>query len=342
VPPSSGGAGSPSEPGDPMPAAMSAIRFDLRRAPFSPVGLPDMHRELLAMSRWADEHGFAAVTISEHHGVDFISAPTALAGAILGATTNAHVMVNALLITLHDPVRLAEQVATLDLVSGGRFTLVAGLGYKTEEFEMAGVDRRRRGAIAEEYVNVLLQAWTGEPFEWQGRQIVVTPTPASPAAAMLWMGGSVRASAARAARLRLPFFTMSVDPAVGEAYAEECEKVGFTEGVFMFPNGPSFVHVAEDPDAAWAALADYAVYDASSYSSWQSSDHDNVVALDATSVEDLKASGMWQVLTPDECIDLARRTGSVALHPLMGGIPFELGWESLQLYADKVMPALAD
>ena len=50
---------------------------------------------------------------------------------------------------------------------------------------------------------------------------------------------------------------------------------------------------------------------ASSYSSWQSSDHDNVVALDATSVEDLKASGMWQVLTPDDCIDLARRTGLV-------------------------------
>jgi hypothetical protein len=48
------------------------------------------------------------------------------------------------------------------------------------------------------------------------------------------------------------------------------------------------------------------------------------------------------VLTPDECIDLGRRVGSVALHPLMGGIPFDLGWESLQLYVDKVMPALAD
>ena len=324
-----------------MPA-MSAIRFDLRRAPFATVSLADMHRELLEMSRWADQQGFAAVTISEHHGVDFISAPTALAGALLGATSTAHVMVNALLITLHDPVRLAEQVATLDLVSGGRFTIVAGLGYKTEEFEMAGVDRRRRGAIAEDHVEVLLKAWTGETFEWQGRRVVVTPTPASPPAAMLWMGGSVRASAARAARLRLPFFTMSVDPAVGEAFREECEKVGFDEGVFMFPNGPSFVHVAEDPDAVWDAIGRYAVYDASSYSSWQSGDHDNVVALDATSVDDLKASAMWQVLTPDECIDLGRRVGSVALHPLMGGIPFDLGWESLQLYVDKVMPALAD
>jgi hypothetical protein len=49
---------------------------------------------------------------------------------------------------------------------------------------------------------------------------------------------------------------------------------------------------------------------------------------------------MWQVLTPDECVDLARRTGSVALHPLMGGMPVELGWESLQLYVDRVAPRL--
>ena len=63
----------------------------------------------------------------------------------VGATRRAHVMVNALLVPLHDPVRLAESVATLDVTSGGRFTFVAGLGYRPEEFEMAGVDRSRRG-----------------------------------------------------------------------------------------------------------------------------------------------------------------------------------------------------
>src|SRR5690606_36467692 len=118
---------------------------------------------------------------------------------------NARVTVNALLVPLHDPVRLAEQVATLDLASGGRFTFVAGLGYKLEEFEMGGVDRRRRGAIVEEYLTVLRQAWSGQPFEWQGRTIVVTPTPTSPIEMLMWASGSVPASAQRAARLRLPF-----------------------------------------------------------------------------------------------------------------------------------------
>ena len=66
----------------------------------------------------------------------------------------------------------------------------------------------------------------------------------------------------------------------------------------------------------------------------------NPVALAATTVEDLKASGMWKVVTPDECVELARTNGSVALHPLMGGMPPELGWESLQLYVDRVLPQL--
>lgn len=320
-------------------SAMSVLRFDMRRAPFAPVSEADQYRECVEMCRWADDHGFAMVNLSEHHGVDFTSAPTALAGLVLGATRSVRVMVNALLVPLNDPIRLAEQVATLDLASGGRFSFVAGLGYKVEEFEMAGVDRRRRGALTEEYLQVLRQAWSGEPFEWRGRTVVVTPVPSSPVDALVWAGGSVRASAERAARLRLPFFTMSTDPTLGEIYREECEKVGYTTGFFLFPMGPSFTYVTDDPERAWDELAPYAIYDASTYHAWQAGQQDNnAVAVDATTVDDLKASGMWAVVTPDECVELARQHGVVTLHPLMGGIPPELGWASLQLYVDKVQP----
>lgn len=318
----------------------ATIRFDLRRAPFAAVTEAEQYAQCLEMARWADEHGFTAVAISEHHGVDFVSAPTALAGLLLGATRRAHVTVNALLVPLHDPIRLAEAVATLDVTSGGRFTFVAGLAYRHEEFDMAGVDRGQRGALVEEYLQVLRRAWSGEPFEWRGRTVVVTPTPTSAPEQLVWLGGSVRRSAERAARLRLPFFTMSVDPTLGEIYREECAKVGYTTGFFVAPRGPLFTHVAEDPERAWDTIAPYAVYDVVSYNSWQTGDHDNVAASTATTAEELEASGMWQVVTPDECIELARRHGSVVLHPLMGGMPPELGWESLQLVVDKVLPAL--
>jgi alkanesulfonate monooxygenase SsuD/methylene tetrahydromethanopterin reductase-like flavin-dependent oxidoreductase (luciferase family) len=321
-------------------AATAAIRFDLRRAPFAAASEAGLYAESLEMSRWADEHGFSTITISEHHGVDFISAPTALAGLLLGATRQARVIVNALLVPLHDPIRLAEAVATLDVTSGGRFTFVAGLAYRHEEFHMAGVDRGKRGALTEEYLEVLQRAWSGEPFEWRDRTIVASPTPTSAPEQLVWVGGSVRRSAERAARLRLPFFTMSTDPALGDVYREECAKVGYTTGWFMAPAGPLFVHVAEDPERVWDAIAPYALYDVLSYNSWQTGDHDNVAASSATTVDELRASGMWRVVTPDECIDLARQHGSIALHPLMGGMPPELGWNSLELFADKVLPAL--
>ena len=319
--------------------AAFAVRFDMRRAPFAEVTEAEQYAESVAMARWADARGVAAVTVSEHHGVDFVSAPVAHAAAIVGATTNARVMVNALLITLHDPVRLAEALATLDLTSGGRFTIVAGLGYRHEEFEMAGVDRSTRGRLAEEYLEVLRAAWTGDEFEWRGRRVRVTPTPASPIEQVVWVGGSVRRSAERAARLRLPFFTMSVDPAVGDAYRAACAEHDY-DGIFMAPFGPMFVHVAEDPDRAWSEIAPYALYDVQSYASWQTGDQDNPHAIDVATADDLRASGAWLVVTPDECEDLVRRNGSVALHPLMGGMPTAMGWESLELFVDAVLPRL--
>ena len=321
-------------------APVSAIRFDMRRAPFSTVTDAAMHREAVAMTKWADANGFIMCTVSEHHGVDFTSAPLTLAGLLLGATENIRVGLSAMLLPLHDPVRIAEQVATLDLTSNGRFSFTAALGYKLEEFAMAGVDRSRRGAIFEEYIDVLRKAWTGEPFEWRGRTVVVTPVPQTPIERLVSIGGSVPRSAVRAARMGLSFTAMSIDQTLGEIYRAECEKVGFTNGSYRYPTGPSFVHVAEDPERAWAALGAFAVYDAQSYKTWQTGDHDNVVAVGGESVDDLKASGMWQVLTPDECVALARRTGSISLHPLMGGIPFALGWESLQTYLDQVKPRL--
>jgi alkanesulfonate monooxygenase SsuD/methylene tetrahydromethanopterin reductase-like flavin-dependent oxidoreductase (luciferase family) len=321
--------------------AVSAIRFDLRRAPFSPLSDGDLYRQTVEMSEWADARGFGNVVLSEHHGVDFIAAPIAMAGVILGRTRQASVMVSALLVPLHDPIRIAEDVATLDLMSGGRFRFIAGVGYRHEEFAMAGVDRRRRGALTEEYVLAMLEAWKGEPFEWRGRTVVVTPKPESPPMSLLILGGSVKASAERAARLRLGFATMTTDPELGEHYRTACAAVGFEHGFFTYPTGPSFVHVAEDPERAWAQLGEYAVYDATTYSSWQTGDHNNVVDMAGRStVEELRASGMWQVLTPDECVDLATRTGSVALHPLMGGMPLELGWSSLELFVDKVQPRI--
>ncbi len=320
---------------------MLGIRFDLRVPPFAKTTPADQYAACLDMCQWADERGFGVVALSEHHGVDdgFMPAPVTLAAAIAGRTKKLQINIAAVLLPLHDPIRLAEQLATVQLVSGGRLSLVLGLGYRQEEFDMAGVDRKQRGRLLDEYTDVLRRAFTGEPFEWRGRMVRVTPAPPSPPAMLV--GGSTDKAARRAARLRAGFFPAVGDPALKTVYEEACAAEGFT-GFVVMPGGPGFVHVSDDPERDWARIAPHALYDAQTYDAWQTPGQRSQVHVAAKTIDDVRRSGVYCVVTPDECVALARKHGRVLLHPLMGGIPPALGWESLERFAASVLPRLRD
>src|SRR5260221_10285705 len=123
---------------------MIGIRYDLRIPSLSKATHAEQYAACLDQCAWADEAGLDIAVLSEHHGVDdgFMSSPVTLAAAIAGRTKRIQINIAAILVPLHDPIRLAEQLATAALVSGGRIGFVAGLGYRQEEFDMAGVDRR--------------------------------------------------------------------------------------------------------------------------------------------------------------------------------------------------------
>jgi alkanesulfonate monooxygenase SsuD/methylene tetrahydromethanopterin reductase-like flavin-dependent oxidoreductase (luciferase family) len=320
--------------------AMVAIRFDLRVPPFATVTHAELYAACLEQVAWADANGLAAVVLSEHHGVDdgYLPAPLTLAAAIVGRTKRIQVSIAAILVPLHDPVRMAEQLAVLDLMSGGRVGFVAGLGYRQEEFEMAGVERGRRGQLMEEYINVMRQAWTGEPFEWRGRTIRVTPKPQW--GPMVLVGGSTPAAARRGARLRCGFFPAIGDPHLEEVYKAECARLGFQGGFAMLPSGPGFVHVSENPERDWARIAPHAVYDAQTYASWQTPGQRSAMHVEGQTADDVRKSGVYRVVTPEECVRLAQESGRIVLHPLMGGIAPEFGWESLRLFEKKVLPRI--
>jgi alkanesulfonate monooxygenase SsuD/methylene tetrahydromethanopterin reductase-like flavin-dependent oxidoreductase (luciferase family) len=325
--------------------AMLALRYDLRKPDWGPASHAELYAACLEQCEWGDERGFDAVVISEHHGSGdgYLPAPVTMAAAIAGRTKRIMINIAAILVPLHDPVRLAEQLAVADLASGGRVSFVAGLGYRPEEFEMAGADKKRRGKLLEEYVEVMRQAWTGEPFEWQGRTIVVTPTPMTKPHPIVMIGGSGEIAARRAARLRMPFFPAIGDPELQRIYEEECAAVGYGEGFVSLPAGPGFVHVAEDPEAAWAKIGPHALHEANVYESWQTPDQRSQVDVRATTVDEVRKSGVYKVVTPDECVELANELGdfgTLLFHPLMGGIPPELAWQSLELFEAKVLPRL--
>jgi alkanesulfonate monooxygenase SsuD/methylene tetrahydromethanopterin reductase-like flavin-dependent oxidoreductase (luciferase family) len=225
----------------------------------------------------------------------------------------------------------------LDLVSGSRVSLIVVPGYRREEFEMAGIDRAQRWRLVEEYVGVMRKAWTGEPFEWRGRTIRVTPKPRIQPTLMV--GGVTEVAARRAARLRTGFQpSSSSDPRLPESYYAECARLGFDGGFVAISNSIAAVHVSEDLERDWARIAPYALHEAQAYASWG----DPVLAGRAapTTAEELRRSGSYRVVTPDECVALARQTGSILLHPLLAGMAPDLGWASLELFAAKVLPRL--
>ena len=321
-----------------------ALRYDLRAPEWAATQHDAMYRACLEQAEWGEANGVDLVTFSEHHGVDdgYLPAPLTMAGAVIGRTRSTPVLVAACLVPLHDPIRLAEQLTVLDLAGGGRVGIVAGTGYVQGEFAMAGLDRRDRVALQEEAIATLRTAWTGKPFEYRGRTVRVTPTPVSAPHPPMYLGGSAESAARRAARLRLNFYCAVGDLGLRAVYGEECRAVAFP-GVSIVPTWPGFVHVSEDPERAWAQIVDYAWYDASTYRDWQMKGQRSSVQSFAQNLAQLKREGIYRVFTPDECVAFAEEQGpdgKLTLHPLLAGMPLELGWESLELFASKVLPRI--
>uniref|UniRef100_UPI000A5807A5 LLM class flavin-dependent oxidoreductase n=1 Tax=Streptomyces niveiscabiei TaxID=164115 RepID=UPI000A5807A5 len=158
---------------------VSVLRFNLAAPDATPAELAARYQAALRMAAYADGHGVTTVQTEEHHGAEnnWLPSPFTFAGAVLGATERLAVTVSAAIGPLHDPLRLAEDIAVLDLLSGGRLMTVAGIGYRREEYDRAGVPWERRGRLQDELLETLLQAWTGEDFTYRGRKVRVTPRP---------------------------------------------------------------------------------------------------------------------------------------------------------------------
>ncbi|HVM67816.1 MAG TPA: LLM class flavin-dependent oxidoreductase [Acidimicrobiales bacterium] len=323
---------------------MSIARFNMVSPGIAPDRVSETYKAALDMAEYMDRHGFAMATIDEHHGAPdgWMPSTLATAGMLLARTRTMNVALYALLLPLHDPLRVAEDMAVLDLASGGRLSpVVLGLGYRPEEYAMFAKDWANRGRLFDECVDALLKAWTGEPFEFRGTTVRVTPTPLTKPHPVVGIGGTSKAAARRAARFGLPFLPARTLPGLADYYYAQCAERG-VEGFCMEPGDVTvMLHVAEDPDKAWAEVGRHFLHEATTYAAWQTPDIHSSVHSHATTVEALRAEGIYQVLTPAEVIARAKELGELAafnLHPLCGGMPVDQAWESVQLYVDKVLP----
>src|SRR5919199_2432955 len=116
--------------------------------------------------------GFTGVWLSEHHFVDdgYLPSPLVVAAAIAMRTTRMRIGTNVLLLPMHHPLRVAEDAAVADLISGGRFTLRGGQGYGQHEFEVLGFDRKYRPSLFEEGIEIIRQAWEEGRIGYEGKR----------------------------------------------------------------------------------------------------------------------------------------------------------------------------
>ncbi len=295
------------------------------------------------MTAWAESRGCPRVVLSEHHGVDdgYLPSPFVFGAAVAARTSTIRIMVSALVLTLRDPIATAEDVAVLDILSDGRVELTVVPGYVADEFAMFGVPFDGRGALFEEKLEALTGALGGGPTTYRGRTVTVTPPPVQRPRPFVIVGG---AAPRRAARLGDAFLPAVPDAALGEAYVAECRRLGKGDGILLWPSGPMWVFVTDDPDRSWAELGPHALHEANGYGRWAAAAPGASPYRTVDSVDELRASGRYAVVTPEECVALARDLdprSALQLKPLVGGLDPDLGWRSLELFADRVLPALA-
>ncbi len=321
--------------------------YDFRNPEPRALGNEALYRALLDQIVWGEDAGFESVWLTEHHFCDdgYTPSPLAIAAAIGERTQRMRIGTNLMLMPLADPIRLAEDAATLAILTGGRFDLGLGLGYREVEFEQFGRRLRERPSLMEEGVAILRRAWTGEPVQFEGKRfrvgpVRITPVPERPPRILL--GGMAEPAIRRAARIGDGF--LSTGGIGHDVYERASAEEGRRGAIFA----GHWAIVAEDPEAELERVGPHVLYQANEYVRWGAfGPPDQVPPFpDAASAA---RDGLYQLWTPEQAIEglvemLRAHPAIEDLHFWAGfpGEPIEQRNARLELMARRVLPGVRE
>ena len=296
----------------------------------------------------AEAMGFDSVWLTEHHFCDdgYTPSPLVLAAAIGARTTRMRIGTNLMLLPLHDPVRVAEDSATLSLTTGGRFDLGVGIGYRQLEFDQFQRKISHRPSLVEEGIEIVRRAWSGEPVNFSGKRfevgdLRVTPTPIH--TPDLLLGGMAPPAIERAARIADGFLCTG---GIGlDIYSEALVNQGKSveEGKAILG---CWAIISEDPEAEMAAVGDHVLYQINEYIKWGAFGPPGETPLfeDAGSAIE---NGLYELWDADTAVTKLKQLMSD--YPMISDIHFwaqfpgesiESGNRRMRYIAEQVLPRL--
>ncbi|MET1756107.1 LLM class flavin-dependent oxidoreductase [Novosphingobium sp. RD2P27] len=324
-----------------------AVSFDMR-SPDWAAPTPELYRAAIEMAAFVDKIGVDQIGLMQHHGSEdgYLPQPFVLAGGMAAVTERVRFVLGAVILPLHDPVELAEQISIVDNISNGRLNVILAAGYVPQEFAMFKKSLKDRAKLMDQGLEIIVRALQGERFELDDRPIFVRPLAVQDPKDIVMVGGGVPATAKRAARFGVGLGPMK--PELVDIYLEECERLGNPPRTYFrpVPGMPMAVHLCEDPDAGWEAIAPHAVHVITEYAKWAAAEGDAsnspFKGLDDPAV--LRHAGLFAALTPEQLLEKAASMpegGVLGFQPLLGGLAPEEGWKSLRLL-EKTMPKLRE
>jgi probable F420-dependent oxidoreductase len=324
--------------------------YDFRNPPQWRRPWETLYAETLDVIAETEQLGFEGAWLPEHHLAEdgYLPSPLTVLAAVAARTKTIRIGTGVALAPLHDPVRFATDAALIDILSAGRLDLGLAIGYRKREAAAFGVDFTRRGARFDEFLQIVTKLWAGEMVDFEGKHFQIKGAQLRPPAPRgrvpLYIGGFADKAMDRVARYGQGYIG---SPDVCGTYVDKLREQGKDPASARIRVTGLTTVVARDPEAAMEELAPHFLHVNNSYSEWNAEDQAlGMHGMQAQTLEEYKASGALQILTPDAAIAMFRKMQErMPLEHFMMGMPAGLPPERFLRYAEDfaadVLPAFA-